>query len=143
MVEQSADKRHLILFDGGCGFCARAVAWVPPNDVKGRFRYASLTSGEASNLLAHQGILNGSSDTLLVFPGPLGNRGTPLAKSAAVMFIVRRLRWPWRALAILGWLPARLLNWAYDHVARSRTMLSGSSKTCPVPAAASKERRTD
>ena len=143
MVERSADTRHLILFDGGCGFCARAVAIVAPRVDEGTFRYAPLASDEARKLLDRRGVAEGCSDTLFVVPSASGDRGALLAKSAAVVFVVSQMRWPWRALAVLGWLPGRLLDWGYDQAARSRFMLSGSSEHCSLPATALDTDRMD
>ena len=143
MVERSADGRHLILFDGGCGFCGRAIALVSRHDVKRRFRCAPLGSAESRKLLAECGISAGSFDSLLVFRSPSGKRSRPLAKGTAMIFIASRLRWPWSALAIARWLPSRLLDWGYDHVARSRFMLSGASQSCALPSMDLEEREKD
>ena len=142
MVKRSADRRHLILFDGGCGFCGRAIDLVSRYDVKRNFRCAPIGSDESKQLLAECGISAASPDSLLVFRSADGNRSRPLAKGTAMMFIVSRLRWPWSALAIARWLPSKLLDWAYDHVARSRFMLSGAAQSCALPSIDSEERRT-
>ena len=141
MVERSADSRHLILFDGDCGFCGRAIALVSRHDVKRRFRCVPLGSDESKNLLAQCGIRAERWDSLLVFPSPGGKRSRPLSKGTAMIFISSRLRWPWSALAIARGLPTRLLDWGYDHVARSRFMLSGASKACALPSMDPEERR--
>ena len=140
MVERSADSRHLILFDGDCGFCGRAIDLVARHDVKRRFRCLPLGSDESRNLLAECGISAESWDSLLVFRSAGGKRSRPLSKGTAMIFIASRLRWPWSALAIARGLPSKLLDWGYDHVARSRFMLSGASQVCALPSTDSEER---
>lgn len=143
MVEQSNDGRHLILYDGGCGFCSRLLASVSGSDDKGRFRYVPFGSDEGSKLLAKVGTGDGDPGSVLVFRCTRARPAEPLTKGAAVLFIVGRLRWPWRLLAIARWLPARLLDWGYDHVARSRFMLSGKSESCALPSTVSNPQSKD
>ena len=142
MVERSADQRHLILFDGGCGFCGRAIDLVSRYDVKRNFRCAPIGSDESKQLLAKCGISATSPNSLLVFRSAGGKRSRPMAKGAAMMFIASRLRWPWSALALARWLPSKLLDWGYDHVARSRFMLSGASQSCALPSTDPERRRS-
>ena len=138
MAERSTGSQHLILFDGGCGFCNSAVALVAPRDSCRVFRFAPLDSDEG-NLIRETHPQDGdSSGSLLVVPDGDSGHAAPLQKSAAVLFIFRHLKWPWPLVAGLGFLPKRLLDWTYDQVARHRYMLSGTSEVCAVSVAASR-----
>ena len=132
MAEQNTDPRHLILFDGYCGFCGRAVSFIPPRDRRGVFRYASLESHEGEAIRGSHSLGASRSGTLLVVPSGKPKTEAPLERSAAVLFIVRHLDWPWKLLGVLRWLPKRLLDWGYERVARHRYMLSGASDSCAL-----------
>ena len=140
MVATSVKQHHFVLFDGDCGFCDRAVALAAGHFAKGSFVDLPLTSDHARELLAEHGITAETAETVYVIPAGLSDAGVPLSKSEAVLFIVRHLTWPWRALALLGWLPDALLDWAYDLVARNRHMFLGSPFTCPIGAVPSRSR---
>ena len=139
MAERNADSRHLILYDGDCGFCGRAVTLVPPRDSRRAFRYDSLHSEEGERWRADRALPTGEPDSLLVVPAASAERLAVLQKSAAVLFIVRHMDWPWRLLAIAALLPDRLLDWAYDVVARHRHLLGEKALSCPLPTTDSRE----
>ena len=139
MAGRKSNSRHLVLFDGGCGFCGSVVALIASRDSLGVFRYASLDSDEGERIRATHSPASGVHGSLLVVPSGDPGPAAPLQKSAAALFIVRRLKWPWPLVAGLGFLPKRLLDWAYDQVARHRYMLSGSGDACAVPVAASEK----
>ncbi len=143
MAQPSVDTSHLILYDGACGFCRRAMRFVLPRDSGGIFRYASLESETAQRLLADRGIAAGGSDSLFVLPGWGHQPNTVLEKSTAVLFILRHLDWPWNALAALHCMPRRWLDRGYDWVARNRYRWAGHDDSCPVPDAASGGRFLD
>ena len=143
MAERSTDSQHLILFDGGCGFCGSAVALIAPRDSGGVFRYAPLESDEGHGVRSRHSPDTGSAGSLLVVPSGNSKSIAPLQKSAAVLFIVRHLEWPWPLLAGCGWLPRQFLDWAYDQVATHRHMLSGTSEVCSVPVEASGRKRVN
>ena len=139
MAERNAGSRHLILYDGDCGFCGRAVTLVPPRDSRRAFRYDSLHSEEGERVRADCALPTGGPDSLLVVPAASSENLAVLQKSAAVLFVVRHMDWPWRLLSIAGLLPDRLLDWAYDVVARHRHLLGGKALSCPLPAMDSRE----
>lgn len=139
MAERNAGSRHLILYDGDCGFCGRAVTLVPPRDSRRAFRYDSLHSGEGERVRADRALPTGEPDSLLVVPAASSEDPAVLQKSAAVLFIVRHMDWPWRLLSIAGLLPGRLLDWAYDVVARHRHLLGREVLSCSLPAMNSRE----
>lgn len=140
MAEQNTDPRHLILFDGYCGFCGRAVSFIPPRDRRGVFRYASLESHEGEAIRGSHSLDASRSGTLLVVPSGKLKTEAPLERSAAVLFIVRHLDWPWKLLGVFRWLPKRLLDWGYERVARHRYMLSGASDSCALPEKGSEQK---
>ena len=133
MAEREVGPRHLILYDGGCGLCSRAMAFASDRCSAARLRFVPLESDTAQELLGGRDFAGGDADTMFALPEGSRPAGVPLAKSRAVFFIARHLAWPWKAVSVFRWLPTPLLDWVYDHVARSRGLLSRSTSSCPVP----------
>lgn len=134
MAERIHTAPHLIVYDGICGFCSRAVELVESHDRDGSFQFLSLQEPSTKTLLENRGIDPELSDTVLVF----GNWDTPdefvLDRSEAALFITRHLSPPWNALRVIRHLPLALRDRAYDFVARHRRRLPSSAGACPLPA---------
>ncbi len=103
-------------------------------DSNNAFRFAPLTGPDGSRLVAGTTAEVDGLGSLLVAPADSGPHDEPLQKAAAILFIVRRLDWPWRLLGVARFLPSSMLNWIYDQIARHRHLLSGGSGACMVPA---------
>lgn len=118
-----------IFYDGSCALCHWAVRFVVSRDVRGdAFRFAPLASTafrQAAEAAARQ-----FPDSLVVETGD----GRLLARSAAVIHVMRRLPQPWPAFGALARLvPPFVLDALYDLVARTRYRLFGRKDTaCPV-----------
>jgi predicted DCC family thiol-disulfide oxidoreductase YuxK len=64
-----------------------------------------------------------------------------LARSSAILALLRELPRPWPAVAVaLGWIPRPLRDLAYRLVARWRYRICGRLETCPLPSARDRER---
>lgn len=135
MAESSGGLTHLILYDGACRLCRGTMDFVRH---RGRnFDFAPLAGDEAQRFLLRRGVDPNGSDSFLVLVDPESERQAILRKSEAALFVFRRLGWPWRALAVLRWIPARWRDCAYDWVARNRYRLSGCSESCGPSASVS------
>ncbi len=133
MAERTLDTGHLILFDGNCGFCRRAVGFISGADSSRVFRFSPLMSDDGLRAVEGSAIDTGTFGSLLVVPSGNVTDRAPLQKAAAVLFIIRRLDWPWRLASVARVLPLRLLDWAYDQVARNRYLLTKDDQACDVP----------
>lgn len=137
---QAPAARHLILYDGGCGFCRNAVLSVARLDPAGAFQFASLDSDLARKLLAGRRVAPGGAGTMYVLPNWQRNGQSVLERAAAALFIAQGLAWPWKGLAALGILPQRFLDRCYDAVARNRHRLAREADACATPDAAVQDR---
>jgi predicted DCC family thiol-disulfide oxidoreductase YuxK len=122
----------LILYDGVCGLCDRAVQFVLKRDHQDRFRFAALQGDTAQRLIAHNKDV-GQSDTIYLAL----NSGQPdqilLTQSDAVIAILDQLD-GWHVLAsLLRIIPHPLRNWGYRFVARHRYQIFGRYDACPIP----------
>jgi predicted DCC family thiol-disulfide oxidoreductase YuxK len=133
---------HLVLFDGTCGVCSRAVRFVMRRDRSGVFRFASLQGEPGRAALARAGVADPDPGTFVVVT-QWREAPTPLTRSRAALFVAAHLSWPWRWLRLLRVLPAAALDGAYDFVARHRHRLLRGPKACALPTAWERERCLD
>lgn len=117
----------VLLFDGHCLLCSRAVHFVHRNDRCGVFRFAARESPEAERLLRGQ-LLPPDLDSVMVVEG-----GRVYTHSDAVLRIVPHLGWRYRWLGVFGVLPRGLRDAMYRWVARRRYRWFGKSEACFLP----------
>jgi predicted DCC family thiol-disulfide oxidoreductase YuxK len=84
--------RHpILLYDGVCGLCNWLVQFILRHDRAGVFRFASLQSAVAGTVLARHGVGATELDTVyVVVDHELANEEV-LARSDAVIFVLRQL----------------------------------------------------
>jgi predicted DCC family thiol-disulfide oxidoreductase YuxK len=125
--------RHLILYDGVCGFCNRANRFILARDPRAVFDFVPLQSPAARSILARFGRNPEDLETFYVVANY--RSGTPEleSKAGASLFVAETIGWPWRAVAVLDILPRRWLDSAYDLFARHRYRLFGRYESCPLP----------
>jgi predicted DCC family thiol-disulfide oxidoreductase YuxK len=125
-------SQPIILYDGVCGLCNRAVQFALKHDHKDRFRFAPLQSGTAQRLIA---LNNDASkfDTIYVVLKPGQPDQKLLSQSDAVVAILNQLG-GWRIFAaFFRMIPKPLRDWGYDFIARHRYRIFGKYDSCPVP----------
>lgn len=125
--------RHLLLYDGGCGLCDRFVRFVLASDHRRCFRFATLQGPVGRSLVTAFGRDPDRLDTAHVVVDYPSGTGRVLNRSAAVLFVLGQLGWPWRLATVLRWVPAALLDRLYDTVAAHRHRLFGRHASCPAP----------
>jgi predicted DCC family thiol-disulfide oxidoreductase YuxK len=124
----------VLLYDGVCGLCNRAVQFTLRHDHRDIFRFAALQSELAERVLARHG--ESASDLNSVYlVREIGKAGERLlARSDAVIYLLHTLGGRWRVLAgIYGVLPRWARDGLYDMVVRKRYRAFGRFETCPVP----------
>lgn len=117
------DER-IVLFDGVCNLCNGFVQFVLKRDPRGRFRFASLQSDSARQLLGP----DGPRETIVLLEA-----GKMYVRSAAALRIARGLRFPWPLLVIFAVIPRPLRDRLYDWVARNRYRWFGKRDACMLP----------
>jgi len=128
------DPNPIILYDGVCGLCNRLVQFLLNRDPRDRFRFASLQSEFAADILRRHNASPNDLDTMYVvlnYDLP-GERIASRSDAAVVAF--RELGGGWAALgAALQALPGWIRNWGYNLVARNRYRIFGKYDSCPIP----------
>lgn len=130
---RSPPGTEIVLYDGVCGLCNGLVRFVLRRDRRRRFRFASLQSAFARELLGRHGRDPRDLDTLYVVVGPGGKAERLIDKSRAVLHVLHGIGGPWALAAVAGLCPTGLLDAAYDLVARRRYRLFGRYEACPMP----------
>lgn len=117
----------VILFDGGCNLCTGSVRWVIERDRRWVFRFASLHSEAARQLLAERS------------PGVVLPEGVVLidsmgvhTRSNAAIRIARRLGFPWSLAASAMIVPTVIRDLVYGWIARNRYRWFGRRDACLV-----------
>lgn len=129
----------VVLFDGVCNVCNDSVKFILARDRAGYFRFASLQSDVAKQLLAPFGLAAMPLETMALIED-----GRVYLRSSAVLGVARRLGGGWRVLSLLGGLvPRALRDVLYSFLVRHRYRWFGQSEQCLVPTPAVRERFLD
>ena len=132
--------RLLVIFDGQCGLCNRAVRWLARRDRRDRLRFIASESTKVSGLLARQGIGAPNPEsgpaTILVVRDFSHSSEVVLVRSEAVLALLAELTRPWPTIgAALGWIPRPTRDLGYRLIARWRYRIRGRLESCPAPTA--------
>ena len=129
----------VVLFDGVCNVCNDSVKFILERDRAGYFRFASLQSEVAKQLLRPFGLAEMPLETMALIEG-----GRVYLRSSAVLGVARRLGGGWLLLSLLGRLvPRALRDVLYAFLVRHRYRWFGQSEQCLVPTPAVRERFLD
>ncbi len=124
---ESRMGQEVLFYDGDCGLCDRAVRFVLVRDRSGRFRFAPI-GGERYRAEILPRLAGDPPDALAV----ITDEGRLLWRSDAVIYLLRGVGGPWRAVAgVLRLIPRIARDWTYRQVARARRALF-AAPTCPV-----------
>jgi predicted DCC family thiol-disulfide oxidoreductase YuxK len=119
----------LLVYDGSCGFCSRAVQFILRHERRHDLLFVTRDSplGQEVRRRFH---LEGVESMLWI------SGDEAAIESSAVLRSARYLGGVWSALATIGSLiPAPLRNWGYRLIARNRRRLSSKAPSCLVPSA--------
>lgn len=113
------------------------VQFIIKRDVLGHFRFSSLQSAYAEQLLIQKGISTTSKDTIYL---QLGDE--LLSKSEAAIYILSHLPC-WRWSKVLYIFPKKLRDGVYDLIAKNRYRVFGKREQCMLPSADVSQRFID
>ena len=134
----------ILLYDGVCGLCNWFVQFILRRDREKVFRFTWLQGARAGRILQGHGISSGELDSVYVVMNCDRPEERLLARSDAVMFVLKELGGRWRlAEFFLRLLPRFLRDAAYNAVARQRYRLFGRSEICRVPSDQERSRFLD
>ncbi len=131
------DNGRIVLFDGVCNLCNGVVRFVHANDPAGRFRFASLQSPRAAELLAASGGPPADESVVLLA------YGRRYEGSDAVLHLALGLRAPWPLAFAAILIPRGARDAVYRWIARNRYRWFGRQDVCPLPPPGLRERFLD
>jgi predicted DCC family thiol-disulfide oxidoreductase YuxK len=127
------ESNPIVLYDGVCGLCNRLNQFLLRRDRHDRFRFASLQSRFAADLLKRHGADAHDLDTVYVVIdyGQPGER--LLARSDAILHVLSQLDGIWKLARMGRALPKVLRDAVYKVVARNRYRVFGKHESCLLP----------
>lgn len=134
---------HVILYDGVCGLCNHLNQFVLKRDPQDKFRFASIQSPLAHQLLTRFGKNPDDLNTMYLIADYKQNSERIFSKAQAALFILKEIGGVWRVSALLNILPLFVLNLGYDAVAKTRYRIFGKFDQCLMPAPNHKDKFLD
>lgn len=128
-------KNSIILFDGVCNLCNFFINFLIDRDPHKQFRFASLQSDIAKEILLKHNLSEDELDSVVLI-----QRQGVYIKSDAVLQILNSLSFPWHLTRIFMILPRGIRDRIYDWVAKNRLRWFGKRDTCRMPESDTKER---
>ena len=123
----------VLLYDGGCGFCAANVQFLLRHDRAGRLRFAALQSAFGASIRARHPELSRIDSMVWVEPSTARENEQVFVRSAAALRAASYLGGIWRVALALALVPRPARDAAYNLMARHRHRLTGFTETCLVP----------
>lgn len=123
-----ARYERVIVFDGVCNWCNTWVNLLIDHDPHGKFKFGTLQSEQAKQILQELQLSTEDFETFLLL-----ERTHVFTKSTAALRIVKHLSGLWPLLYLFILIPRPLRDAIYDIIARNRYKLMGKAETCRVP----------
>lgn len=122
------DRSGIVLFDGTCAFCERAVVFIATRDPQGYFRFGASQTPAAEALLAPFGLSRETARSIILIED-----GQVYLRSTATLRIAARLTWPWSLARACLLIPVPIRDAVYKVVAAIRHRIAGRSNACEIP----------
>ena len=117
------EKERIIIFDGVCGFCNKAVDTLIRIDTQKRFHYTSLQGEFVKTLNVKPHI-----DSIIFYED-----GTLYYRSTAIIKILRSLGGIWIFTNLFYLIPRVIRDYIYDLIATNRYRIFGKMESCRIP----------
>ena len=122
------DSYSIVMFDGECAFCDKAVRWIIAHDPRGRLRFVARQSPLGQKMLAEHGLPPEGLESMILFAGP-----RVFTHSSAVLGVAGRLPFPWKLGGLFRIVPPAIRNLLYSAIARRRYRIAGKVGQCSLP----------
>lgn len=131
-------EKQIILFDGKCNLCSRAVDFIMKKDSGNIFLFAANQSESGKRILSRFG-----RDGSEIFSVCLIDKGNIYEKSTAVLYILKHLPFPWWLIFCFVIVPRPVRDFFYDRIARNRYRWFGRREMRRIPDEKEKSRFLD
>lgn len=134
-IDPLLESGSVILFDGTCLLCNKAVQFVLKNDVKKHFYVAPLQAKFTQTLLSNYHDIPTDIDSIILL-----TKNRSYTKSAAVLKIATNLKPIYKLANIAYLIPPFVRDRLYDYIAKNRTKWFAPIENCALIAPAYKSR---
>ena len=125
----------LIIFDGVCVMCSAWARFVMRHDTRRLFLLTTAQSPTGRATYLRHALDPDAMETMIV-----AIDGHAHIRSDAILAVLSRLGWPWRAAVVMRIVPRPLRDAGYRWVARNRYRWFGKRDTCWLPDASTADR---
>lgn len=108
-------KDNVVLYDGDCGLCNRAVQFILKFEQNTTLKFTSLQSPFSKKVISDFNLKNDFEESILFFQD-----GKLYSKSEAVLRIIPFLKWYFYPLLIFRIAPNSIRDFIYDLIAKNR-----------------------
>ena len=123
----------IVLYDGVCGLCNRAIQFLLKRDRHDRLRFASLQSDFAATLLKRHDLDHRDLDTVYAVLNHGEANEALLAKGDALLLFAKEIGGSWNIARLGKIIPRPIRNRLYDFIARHRYQVFGKYEACMLP----------
>lgn len=118
----------ILLFDGVCNLCNSSVLFIIKRDKKQHFKFASIQSDVAKDILLQFYKNNSDLDSIvLIYDNKM------YLKSSAILKIAKALGGLYSLGTVFWIIPKPLRDWIYDIIAKNRYRWYGKKESCMIP----------
>jgi predicted DCC family thiol-disulfide oxidoreductase YuxK len=121
-------QHSIILFDGVCNLCNRAVQFVIKRDNKNQFLFASLQSEEGKQILKENSFQTKKMDSFF-----LVENGKVYDRSTAALKVLKKLNGIWSFFYVFVLVPKFIRDSVYNFIAKNRYQWFGAKNKCMIP----------
>ena len=121
-------KNPVIFFDGVCNLCNTSVQFIIKRDKADQFRFASLQSEYAQEVLPNDLTVPEALQSII-----LRHNGKIMKKSTAALTIAKKLSGGWPLLYAFIIIPKFIRAFIYDLIAKNRYRMFGKKNECMIP----------
>lgn len=127
-LNETIKNKGVILFDGYCNLCSWSVRFIIKRDQRDYFRFASLQSTIAKQILKDFDLPPEYDQSVILI-----QHHKIYFKSDAALQISKSLKGFWKYLYYFVYLPKKLRDLLYMIIAKYRYKLFGKKESCFVP----------
>lgn len=120
-----SDLNPLVIFDGECAMCNRAVNFIVSNESGTILRFASKQGSAGGHMLAEHGLTKESAQSIVLI-----ENGAAYLRSDASLRLSKYLRMPWSGFHTFLYVPRPIRDFCYSLVAKNRHKFTGRIESC-------------
>ena len=123
-LNDALEKKHILIFDGECGFCNKSVQFVTSREKNKKLYFSPQESETGKELLKYFEISSDINSMILI------RDYSAYIKSCAALRLTWYMKGLWPLLSIFLIIPPFLRNPVYDFIAKRRMKIFGRIESC-------------